>query len=119
MITIDFNSDTNTIHATASGKITREDIENTARPAIEKIFSSNPNVKGSLVVAKDLQGWENLEAMTTHFSFLKEYDDKLPRIALISNSIVQETLANFAPAMVKSEVEHFEDETKAQTWINN
>ena len=119
MITIEFNKDTKIIHATAKGKISKDDIEVIAKPIIEEIFSNNSNVKGSVVMARELEGWENLEAMTTHFSLLKQYDSKLPKIALISNSIVQEALANFAPAMVKSDVQHFEDEVKAQAWINN
>jgi hypothetical protein len=119
MITIDFDSDTKTIHATANGKITKEDIETQARPKIEEIFNSNSSVQGSLVNASQLEGWENLDAMTTHFSFLKEYDNKLPKIALISNSMVQETLSKFSSTLVDSEVKHFSDETEAKKWLQN
>jgi hypothetical protein len=117
-ITVKHDEALDIVIAKAVGELTKEDFQNEIEPKIQMIYTKYPTSKGVIIDATEFKGWDGLEDIKAHFDFLKEHDQKFPKIAIIGEA----SWKNFLPAVqlfLKTDVKTFEKDelTQAQNWV--
>jgi hypothetical protein len=76
-------------------------------------------LKGLMICAPEFPGWENLDGAISHFKFLRDYERKIRKVAVVSDSDILAILPAIARHFVSAEVKHFKacDEDAAVGWI--
>lgn len=89
-------------------------------PKVEAIVKTGVNLR-LLVDASQLDGWENVAALETHASFVKDHQQAVERIAVIVRHEWQHWLVGAAKVFLHPQIRMFdENETSdALAWITN
>ena len=87
-------------------------------PQIDSIISQHGKIK-LLIDASGFNGWENIEAFETHAGFIKNHQEKVERIAVITAHDWQLWLIGMIKMFVHPEVRAYDKlhESEALQWI--
>ena len=55
------------------------------RKSVDDYLKSHSEIRGVMVETRSLPGWENLQAIVAHLSFVSDYHTKIRRIALVTD----------------------------------
>ncbi len=99
-----------------TGKLDADDYE-TFRPRLEKIFKEEDHPLSLLIKLEDFEGWTAKAAWEDMKIGFKHHDDFL-RIAIVGSSLWQKLISGFGDLFTTTEIQYFEDESEALSWIN-
>jgi SpoIIAA-like len=88
--------------------------------AVDPYLDKAGRLSGVMIVADEFPGWDSFAAMTSHFRFVREHQDKVRRVALVTSSRFLSALPRLAKRFIDAEVRHFDtgqiDEARA--WVS-
>jgi len=101
----------------AIGKLTHEDYE-TITPMLDSAVAEvkQPEIK-ALIDATELEGWE-LRAAWDDFKLGLKHGRQFKKIAIVGNKNWLEMSAKIGSWFVSGDVEYFDNEAAAITWLN-
>ena len=76
-------------------------------------------MRGLLIEAESLPGWEDFQAYLSHFRFVRDHHRHIAKVAVVSDSAFLSVAPSFADHFLSAEVRHFgvgERET-AMSWL--
>lgn len=78
-------------------------------------------LKGIIIHLEKLPGWNDFAAMLAHLEFVKKHQQKIQRIAVVTDSAVAAFLPQLVDMFVAADVKHFAyvDSDKAYTWLKS
>lgn len=88
---------------------------------VDPYLTESGGLAGLMVVADEFPGWDSFPAMTAHFRFVREHQDKLRRVALVTSDRFLSALPRLAQRFLAAEVRRFEpgDEEAALRWTSS
>jgi hypothetical protein len=103
---------------TPNGKLRSSDFTEAAAP-VDRYFETHRQLNGVLVVADQFPGWEDIPAFSAHLHFVKERQDRIKRVALVSDSALLKVVPEVARFLVRPEVRHFAsgERSQALAWL--
>jgi hypothetical protein len=77
-------------------------------------------LKGLLIDAESFPGWENFSSMLSHFRFVRDYQQKIERVAAVTDNGFLAILPLVADHFVAAEVRHYnyQDRDRALAWLS-
>lgn len=97
-----------------SGKLVEEDYK-IFRPKLERIINKESPLS-LLIILKDFKGW-SAKAAWQDLKMGLEHNQDFLRIAIVGETFLEKIISEIGDLFIKSEVEHFDDETDALTWL--
>jgi hypothetical protein len=85
-------------------------------PYIEKAGE----LKGLMIVAEHFPGWDDLSALGSHLRFVREHQDKIRRIALVTSDRLVSAMPRIASRFLSAEARSFPmaDRDAALLWVS-
>lgn len=76
-------------------------------------------LRGLMICAPAFPGWENLDGAISHLKFVRDHQDEIAKVAIVSDSDILTLLPALARHFVSAEVRHFKasDEPEALAWL--
>ena len=76
---------------------------------------------GVMIFAKAFPGWSNLEAAIDHMRMIKDYHQKIKRLAIVSDNGLLAALPDFAAHLLHPDVNHFSESEyeDALSWLRS
>jgi len=70
-------------------------------------------------LARDFPGWERFSDLMAHVSFVREYDDKIGKVAICTDSSIGALMQTIGDTFVDAEVERFayDEKDEAEKWL--
>lgn len=120
MLTYEIRHNEKLVIIEPQGPLTREDFDHLAEE-VDHFLLQHHSLKGILVLVKEFPGWEDLAGFMGHIKFIREHDQQVDRVALVSDSTVAALGPKLAEIFVRSEFETFEYEAKDQAleWLRS
>jgi hypothetical protein len=86
-----------------------------ANPYIEE----HGELKGLLIDADSFPSWEDFSSMLSHFRFVRDYQEKIERVAAVTDNAFLAILPMVADYFAAAEVRHFDyqDRDRALAWL--
>lgn len=102
------------------GSLRREDFQKLA-DVVDPWIEQHKELKGVVICAEKIPGWENLGSFLQHLTFVREHHKKVKRVALAVDGVVPDLLAKVASHFVVAEAKHFacSECDKAVEWAKN
>jgi hypothetical protein len=118
MIDITPHLEDGVVEIRVEGKLEAADFENVA-PIVDGMIEQKGKIKGLLLNVSEFTGWRDVDALLTHFKFVKDHHAYIERVAAVSNKPWHEILPRFAAVFVKAEPRHFKIENidHAMRWV--
>jgi len=84
-------------------------------PYLEKRGS----LQGLLIDAESFFGWDDFSSMLSHLRFVRNYHEKIERVAAVTDSGFLATVPKAADHFIAAEVRHFDYEDRDETlcWL--
>ncbi len=89
-------------------------------PQVEAIIKQSGQIR-LLIDASRVEGWENINALEKHVTFVKAHQQKVERIAIIARHDWQRWLVGAVKVLLHPEVRAFAkgDESEATRWLES
>jgi len=100
------------------GALTVADFDSVAG-TIDLYLEEGGDLAGLIILTKEFPGWKSFGAMLKHFRFVRNYQQKLSHIALVTDSKIGD-LAEMIPGhFVSASVKHFPYDSfiDAREWV--
>ena len=100
------------------GALTVADFDSVAG-TIDLYLEERGELAGLIILTKEFPGWKSFGAMLKHFRFVRDYQRKLSRVALVTDSKIG-NLAEMIPGhFVSASVKHFPHDSfiDARNWV--
>jgi len=97
-----------------SGKLVEEDYK-IFRPKLERLLKKESPLS-LLIKLEDFQGW-SAKAVWQDLKIGLQHDDDFLRIAIVGETLLEKIISEIGDLFMKSEVEHFKDESAALAWL--
>lgn len=78
-----------------------------AAAVVDPYLQSHGGLNGVLVLATHFPGWEDIAGFTAHLHFVKDRQDKIKRVAFVSDSALLKLFAEIASLLVRPQVRLF------------
>ncbi len=103
----------------APGKLNADDFLELA-PQVEALIKQNGLIR-LLIDASRVDGWENINALEKHVTFVKAHQQKVERIAIIARHDWQRWLVGAVKVLLHPEVRTFDkgEENEATRWLKS
>lgn len=117
MIETSIDRENNLIIATARDTLSEADFENLSG-TINDYINSTDRAPGIVLNAEGLPHWKNAAALFAHLKLVRDHQNVLPKVALVSDSTALSVMPSLVDHFVKAKVRHFaqEDMSKAVEW---
>ncbi len=88
---------------------------------IDPYLAKHESLAGVMIFAKAFPGWLNLEAAISHLQLIKNYHQKIKRLAIVSDNGLLTALPKFAAHLVHPDVKHFSESEyeDALSWLRS
>ena len=118
MINFDLSIDDGILMVMPEGRLEADDFKemaNVADPYIEE----NGKLNGLMIYTESFPGWEDFEALASHFRFVKDHHRNLAKVALVTDSKIASVAESLAKHFVSAEIKHFDysDKDTALDWL--
>ncbi len=99
------------------GKLHENDFK-TLEEKIDPIIKTHQALK-LMIDATQFDGWANMDTASRHFSFVREHQKRIERIALVAGHEWQHWIAGIASVFVHPEIKVFDkgESAIAQSWL--
>jgi len=119
MIEIVKVSEQGVVEIAIHGKLQEGDIKEIT-PKIDQIIREKNNI--SIVLnASEFEGWQDLDALVAHFTFVRDHQKKARKLAFVAGKKWQEILVHVLSSMVQPEVKvfHSDELANAHAWVTS
>jgi len=110
-------SDGNILKVTVSGKLEESDFR-AITPQVEELIKSHGSIR-LIIDAIDFDGWADMRAAKNHFTFVRDHQKHIDRVALIAGYMWQHWIAGIAGAFVHPDIKAFDkgQRAEAEAWL--
>jgi hypothetical protein len=86
---------------------------------IDLYLEEHGELTGLIIFTKEFPGWKSFGAMLKHFRFVRDYQRKLSRVALVTDSKIGNLAEMIAGHFVSASVKHFPHDSfiDARNWV--
>ena len=118
MLNIDLNKEAGLAIVQPEGTLSESDFD-TIAGVIDPYLEEYGELKGLIIYTKDFPGWDSFGAMLKHFKFVKDHQQKLSHVALVTDSAIGNLAEKIANHFISAEVKHFpySQVVDAKSWI--
>ena len=118
MIATDLSLDTGILTVHPQAPLEKQDFEIIAAE-VDPYIELHGGLNGILIESESFPGWENFEALISHFRFIKDHHTSIAKVAAVTDSTFLSILPSVANHFVKAEVKHFHYNEKeaALAWL--
>jgi SpoIIAA-like len=81
---------------------------------IDTYLQTHEELPGLMIVADKFPGWENFNAFTSHFNFLRGHLKNIKKVAVVSDSILLSSMPALANVFASSRVQRFPVSRRAE-----
>ncbi len=101
------------------GPLNSDDFQELAAVA-DPYIEQNGKLNGLMIYTESFPGWEDFEALVSHFRFIKDHHRNLAKVALVTDSKIASVAETMAKHFVSAEIKHFDynDKDTALDWLN-
>ena len=120
MLNIDLNKEAGLVIVQPEGTLSESDFD-TIASVIDPYLEEHGELSGLIIYTKDFPGWDSFGAMLKHFKFVKDHQQKLSHVALVTDSAIGNIAEKIASHFISAEVKHFpySQVVDAKSWILN
>ena len=118
MIDCEFLLDKGILVLRAQGPLDAQDFTVLTRQ-IKAYLVHHEELPGILLRAKSFPGWKDLDALFAHLKFLREFINRIGKVAVVANGALADVMPGIANHFVQAQVRHFDFnlEDEALDWI--
>lgn len=118
MIKVDLSIDDGVLMVMPEGRLEADDFKELAMVA-DPYIEDHGKLNGLMIYTESFPGWEDFEALASHFHFVKEHHKNLAKVALVTDSKIASAAETLAKHFVSAEIKHFEynDKDAALDWL--
>jgi hypothetical protein len=100
------------------GELTEQDFE-VVSSVIDPYIKEHAKLNGIIINTKEFPGWESFGAMLKHFKFVKDHEQKLSHIAIVTDSAIAGLAESIAAHFVSAKIRHFpfSEFNEAKSWV--
>ncbi len=100
------------------GALSERDFDTVAN-VIDPYLEERGELRGLIIHTKEFPGWKSFGAMLKHFRFVRDYQRKLPRVALVTDSKIGNLAEMIAGHFASASVKHFPHDSfiDARSWV--
>jgi hypothetical protein len=86
---------------------------------VDAYLAEHPRLHGVLIHARSFPGWDSFAGLAAHIRFVRDHQQRIDRVALVTDSPVVTLAEALATPFVAATIRHFPDaEYKAaMTWL--
>jgi hypothetical protein len=87
----------------------------------DSYIEEHGDLNGLLIDADPFVGWEDFSSMLSHIRFVRNYHEKIERVAAVTDNRFLAILPSVADYFVAAEVRHFnyQDRDEALNWLRS
>lgn len=91
------------------------------RRKVDDYLTDHDRLGGLVIRTPDFPGWRSLAGLASHFRFIRDMHEKLPRVALVSDTKLKPVAETLGRHLVDAEVKGFAYDAldEAQRWVSN
>lgn len=118
MLNIGLDRETGLAIVRPEGVLSEGDFETVAN-VIDPYLDEHDKLNGLIIYTKDFPGWDSFAAMLEHFKFVKDHQQKLTHVALVTDSKLGNFAEKIAGHFVSAEIKYFpySQFDNAKRWI--
>ena len=118
MIHFELMRDRGILVVTPTGPLEKSDFELLAKE-VDPFIAAQGKLAGLMVYTKSFPGWESFGALVSHLKFVGEHQQKIERIAAVTDSGFLSIVPRIADHFVRAEVKcfDFDDKEQALAWL--
>ncbi|MDX1626335.1 MAG: STAS/SEC14 domain-containing protein [Wenzhouxiangellaceae bacterium] len=115
---ISYRTDYGILEVQPTGGLSEEDFENLASE-LDRIQDEGREFKGILIVTEEFPGYRKFADMLAHGEFIKEHRDRIPKIAICTDSPVAHLADLIGSTLTGAEVETYDhgERDDAEKWL--
>lgn len=100
------------------GKLNEADFEQ-LNLLVNPYLEAHGTLNGLLIDVETFPGWKDFASMLSHLRFIQEYENRIKRVAAVTDNGFIAILPNIADFFVSAEVRHFDYQCRdeAQDWL--
>ena len=87
--------------------------------SVDAYLAGHTSIRGVLIHADGFPGWENFAGFTAHIRFVRDHQQKIERVALVTDSHLATVAEALAKHFTAAEIKHFPfaDDEQALNWL--
>ena len=118
MIKVDLIIDDGVLIVIPEGRLEADDFKELAAVA-DPYIEDHGKLNGLMIYTQSFPGWEDFEALSSHFRCIKDHHRNLTKVALVTDSKVASVAETLAMHFVSAEIKHFDynDKDAALDWL--
>ena len=118
MIKYELREDDGILIVSPEGPLAAADFEALAGE-VDPYIEANGKLTGLMIHTPSFPGWQDLQALTGHFKFVRDHHRKILRVAAVTDDGFLKIMPAIVDHFVNAEVRHFAfgDKDKALEWI--
>ena len=118
MLNIELNKEAGLAIVQPEGTLSESDFD-TVASVIDPYLEEHGELNGLIIYTKDFPGWDSFGTMLKHFKFVKDHQQKLSHVALVTDSAIGNLAEKIAGHFISAEVKHFpySQVVDAKSWI--
>jgi len=88
--------------------------------AVDPQIEATGELAGLIIDAPEFPGWDSFATMVTHLRFVRDYQKRVKKVALVTDSHLGDVAERLASHFVSADVRHFPGKQleQARQWIN-
>jgi hypothetical protein len=100
------------------GPLASDDFKELAAVA-DPYIEQHGKLNGLMIYTESFPGWEDFEALVSHFRFVKDHHRNLTKVALVTDSKIASFAETMAKHFVSAEIKRFDykDKNAALDWL--
>ena len=120
MINVQLLRDEGILVVSPADKLETTDFER-LRLLADPYIEQHGDLNGLLIDAESFFGWEDFSSMLSHIRFVRNYHEKIERVAAVTDNGFLAILPSVADYFVAAEVRHFSylDRDEALNWLRS
>ena len=117
---ISYRTDNGILSVEPTGPLSETDFE-TLSEELSSARTREAGLTGVLIRSKDFPGYERFSDMLAHAEFVRKQGDKVPKVALCTDSPVGKLLTTLGATFVDADVKRFsfDQQGEAERWLLN
>ncbi|MCW8194026.1 STAS/SEC14 domain-containing protein [Proteobacteria bacterium 005FR1] len=119
MITVEVDPSTNVAILKPQGMLNESDFE-TIKGIVDPFIDEKGRLDGVILQARRFPGWESFQRLSDHLRFSQDQQEKVTRVAVVSDSALPRVKQVLGEHFTHAEVETFafQDYEKARRWVS-
>lgn len=120
MIDFDLDTEHSILQVQPESPLRETDFADLAK-VVDPQIRANGDLAGLIINAQKFPGWDSFGAMVKHFRFVKDHQNHIKKVALVTDSHFGNVAERLAAHFVSAKVRHFPGEQleQARQWITD